>query len=95
MVFPFQIDETIINGKRFFEMIEHYQVMIDNVKSKEMSEKHNIIVNFGIDVELQKNKEKLLKKEEEEKKNLILKTEENGVISIKKKGRKSKSKIIS
>lgn len=43
MVFPFQIDETIINGKRFFEMIEHYQIMIDNVKSKEMSEKYPIL----------------------------------------------------
>jgi hypothetical protein len=43
MDFPFQIDETIINGKRFFEMIEYYQVMIDNVKSKEMSEKYPIL----------------------------------------------------
>lgn len=43
MAFPFQIDETIINGKRFFEMIEYYQVMIDNVMSKEMSEKHPIL----------------------------------------------------
>lgn len=43
MVFPFQIDETIINGKRFFEMIEHYQVIIDNVKSKEMSGKYPIL----------------------------------------------------
>ncbi len=43
MTFPFQIDETIINGKRFFEMIEHYQMMIDNVKSKEMSEKYPIL----------------------------------------------------
>lgn len=43
MVFPFQIDETIINGKRFFEMIEHYQVMIDNVKSKKMSEKYPLL----------------------------------------------------
>ncbi|MET3539043.1 DUF262 domain-containing protein [Chryseobacterium limigenitum] len=43
MTFPFQIDETIINGKRFFEMIEHYQIMIDNVKSKEMSERYPIL----------------------------------------------------
>lgn len=43
MVFPFQIDETIINGKRFFEMIEHYQIMIDKVKSKEISEKYPIL----------------------------------------------------
>lgn len=43
MVFPFQIDATIINGKRFFEMILHYQIMIDNVKSKEMSEKYPVL----------------------------------------------------
>jgi len=41
--FPFQIDETIINGKRFFEMIEHYQIMIDNIKSKEMSKNYPIL----------------------------------------------------
>ena len=43
MSFPFQIDETIINGKRFFEMIEHYQIMIDNIKSKEMSKNYPIL----------------------------------------------------
>lgn len=43
MVFPFQIDETIINGKRFFELIEYYQVMIDNIKSLEMSEKYPLL----------------------------------------------------
>lgn len=43
MTFPFQVDETIINGKRFFEMIEHYQIMIDKVKSEEMSEKYPIL----------------------------------------------------
>lgn len=43
MFFPFQIDATIINGKRFFEMISHYQIMIDNVKSKEMSEKYPVL----------------------------------------------------
>ena len=43
MLFPFQIDQTIINGKRFFEMIEHYQMMIDEIKSKETSEKYPIL----------------------------------------------------
>lgn len=43
IIFPFQIDETIINGKRFFEMIEHYQVMVDNVKSQEMSKKYPVL----------------------------------------------------
>ncbi|NMC98415.1 MAG: DUF262 domain-containing protein [Bacteroidales bacterium] len=41
--FPFQIDGIIINGKRFFEMIEYYQIMIDNIKSKEMSDKYPIL----------------------------------------------------
>ena len=43
MPFPFQIDETIINGKRFFEMIEHYQIMIDNIKSEEIRKKYPIL----------------------------------------------------
>jgi len=43
MLFPFQIDESIINGKRFFEMISYYQDMIDNVKSEEMIEKYKIL----------------------------------------------------
>lgn len=43
MVFPFQIDETIINGKRFFEMIEHYQIMIDKIKSEEIRDKYPIL----------------------------------------------------
>lgn len=43
MLFPFQIDESIINGKRFFEMISYYQDMIDNVKSEEMIEKYKVL----------------------------------------------------
>lgn len=43
MNFPFQIDGTIINGKRFFEMINHYQIMIDYVKSKEISTKFSVL----------------------------------------------------
>lgn len=29
--FPFQIDQVIINGKRFFEMVAHYKYMIDKI----------------------------------------------------------------
>lgn len=43
MEFPFQIDGTIINGKRFFEMIEHYQMLVDKVESKEMFDKYYIL----------------------------------------------------
>lgn len=38
MRFPFQIDGMMINGKRFFEMIDHYKKMIDYLKSEKMSE---------------------------------------------------------
>jgi hypothetical protein len=31
--YPFQIDQTIINGKRFFEMITHYYKLINDVKN--------------------------------------------------------------
>jgi hypothetical protein len=33
MPYPFQLDQIIINGKRFFEMIQHYHKMINDVKS--------------------------------------------------------------
>jgi hypothetical protein len=31
--YPFQIDQTIINGKRFFEMVAYYDNIIDGIKS--------------------------------------------------------------
>ena len=34
MPYPFQLDQIIINGKRFFEMIHHYNKMINDVKNK-------------------------------------------------------------
>ncbi|MCL2283691.1 MAG: DUF262 domain-containing protein [Fibromonadales bacterium] len=33
--YPFQIDQTIINGKRFFQMVELYEKMIKNIKFKD------------------------------------------------------------
>jgi hypothetical protein len=32
--YPFQIDQTIINGKRFFEMIDYYDKMINKISNK-------------------------------------------------------------
>ena len=32
--FPFQLDQQIINGKRFFEMVEHYSVLLEELESK-------------------------------------------------------------
>ncbi|MCX6162894.1 MAG: DUF262 domain-containing protein [Ignavibacteriae bacterium] len=34
--YPFQIDQVIINGKRFFEMISYYKTMIDNINTNEL-----------------------------------------------------------
>jgi len=31
--YPFQLDQIIINGKRFFEMISYYNNMVDNLKN--------------------------------------------------------------
>ena len=31
--YPFRIDQTIINGKRFFEMVSHYDMLIKDYKS--------------------------------------------------------------
>jgi len=36
--FPFQIDQIIINGKRFFEMIAYYKNLLDNQTLKNKSE---------------------------------------------------------
>jgi hypothetical protein len=33
--YPFQIDQVIINGKRFFEMIDHYMEVLNNIKAIE------------------------------------------------------------
>jgi hypothetical protein len=35
MSFPFQIDQVVINGKRFFEMIAHYNQLIQSFEEKE------------------------------------------------------------
>ncbi len=33
--YPFQLDQTIINGKRFFEMIDFYEKMIETIKDND------------------------------------------------------------
>lgn len=33
--YPFQIDQVIINGKRFFEMIDHYMEVLNDIKAIE------------------------------------------------------------
>jgi hypothetical protein len=43
MKYPFQIDQTIVNGKRFFEMVDHYHKMIQRIKSEEMKGENSIL----------------------------------------------------
>ena len=43
MAYPFQIDQPVINGKRFFEMIVFYNNMISELK---VSSKENEVVNM-------------------------------------------------
>lgn len=31
MEYPFQLDQTVVNGRRFFEMIAHYQKIVDDM----------------------------------------------------------------
>lgn len=47
MSFPFHLDQMIINGRRFFEMINHYQKLITRVIEDEHDNKKNyeIILN--------------------------------------------------
>lgn len=35
MSFPFQIDQIVINGKRFFEMVNYYKKIVDKIQSSE------------------------------------------------------------
>jgi uncharacterized protein with ParB-like and HNH nuclease domain len=37
--FPFQLDQPVINGKRFFEMIKHYSEIMKNIVATENKEK--------------------------------------------------------
>ncbi|MBA6411756.1 DUF262 domain-containing protein [Parahaliea sp. F7430] len=38
-VFPFHLDQMIINGRRFFELAEHYQQQVAEIKAKEYEDK--------------------------------------------------------
>jgi len=44
--YPFQLDQTIINGKRFFEMIAFYDVMINKLKERNDIEVLKIIKDY-------------------------------------------------
>lgn len=44
--FPFQIDQTIINGKRFFEMITHYKQLIFEIENRHDNEVFKLIRDY-------------------------------------------------
>lgn len=51
--YPFQLDQKIINGRRFFEMIEHYKHVVDRVRqsSKTWSlEKGSPLDDFAVQI---------------------------------------------
>lgn len=50
MVFPFHLDQMVINGRRFFEMAEHYQRTISEIVDNEQkkTEKNENIVIRGV-----------------------------------------------
>jgi uncharacterized protein with ParB-like and HNH nuclease domain len=52
--YPFQIDQTIINGRRFFEMISHYKEIFKTTINRESS---SVFLKY----ELNKNAETILK----------------------------------
>ncbi len=41
--YPFQLDQTIINGKRFFEMIAHYDRLINEIENRKDPEDCNVL----------------------------------------------------
>lgn len=45
MSFPFQLDQMIMNGRRFFEMVEHYEKQISKVVDHQEQSENNAI--FG------------------------------------------------
>ncbi len=48
MPYPFQLDQVVINGKRFFEMIKHYVTVIDglNFSAQDGSVAKNILITL-------------------------------------------------
>ena len=50
--FPYQIDQVVINGKRFFEMISYYEKLKENIEKKYKDAGHRVFValndkNYG------------------------------------------------
>lgn len=42
LAFPFQLDQIVINGRRFFEMIAHYQTLINSLTGEALTKQSSI-----------------------------------------------------
>ncbi|MBC9166470.1 hypothetical protein IBK16_19415, partial [Escherichia coli] len=42
LAFPFQLDQIVINGRRFFEMIAHYQALINSLTGEALTKQSSI-----------------------------------------------------
>lgn len=60
MRFPFHLDQIVINGRRFFEMAEHYQHMVSDIIGAE-SRVHSIQKKRMLGTELEKSASTILK----------------------------------
>lgn len=48
MVFPFHLDQMIINGRRFFELAEHYQQLVSEIVSCEHGKEQSLIAGVSL-----------------------------------------------
>ncbi|MCY4181746.1 MAG: DUF262 domain-containing protein [Gammaproteobacteria bacterium] len=48
LTYPFSLDQTIVNGRRFFEMIAHYQDLIEEY-NRNLEDKHQLAVPEKLD----------------------------------------------
>lgn len=52
MPYPFQLDQTILNGRRFFEMVRHYQKEVSKITTQKLKTEQNAPLSFmGIELE--------------------------------------------
>ncbi|PMN96610.1 DUF262 domain-containing protein [Vibrio sp. 10N.222.55.C12] len=52
--FPFHLDQMIVNGRRFFEMTTHYQLMIEGIVTSEYRDGNTKIMGYQLSEQAQK-----------------------------------------
>ena len=52
--FPFHLDQMIVNGRRFFEMTTHYQLMIEDIVTSEYQHGNAKIMGYQLNEQAQK-----------------------------------------